>query len=392
MSGLSELTDPSAVMQAVQEFKDLGRDQFLDKYDLSPSARYFANIDGLHVDSKPLLSVAYGYQFPERGPLHVRHFAGGAQTRAALARFGHGLVVLPENLSGVVYGEIGECPAGTIFKDRREAFDAGVHRTTQAGIAGQGTGTQSICLSSGYSDDAIDGDLITYTGFGGRDASTGKHIADQQLTRGNLGLVENYKLGQPVRVLVKLSVLSDKPADTEYLYLGLFTVTGWAWGTRDGWKVLVYQLSAVGEQSLNPEEVTSSLARGEDLPAPRKSTSVNHLVRNYAVAQTVKTLYSDTCQICGLRLLTAAGAISQAAHIRPLGIPHNGPDSLSNLLCLCPNCHVQFDGHALSVEPDGTVLKFGQAAGKLFVDDRHQLNRQQLAYQREISSGKTVVT
>lgn len=230
MRALSDLTDPLAVSRAVQEFKDLGREAFLAKHELHPSVRYFADIEGLHIDSKPLLSVAYGYQFPDRGPLPVRYFAGGAETRKALSRFGYELVALPEANSGVVYGEIEECPAGTVFKNRREAFDAGVHRTTQAGIAGQAVGTQSICLSAGYSDDEIDGDLITYTGFGGRDASTGKHIADQQLVQGNLGLVENYELGRPVRVLVKMSVLSGKPSDSEYLYLGLFVVTNWAWG------------------------------------------------------------------------------------------------------------------------------------------------------------------
>ena len=389
MSALSELTDKEALLRAIDEFKDLGREAFLEKYGQHASARYFVSVDGLHIDSKPLLSVAYGYQFPDRGPLNVRHFAGGAETRAALARFGYELVVLPEMSSGVVYGEIEECPAGTVFKNRREAFDAGVHRTTQAGIAGQAVGTQSICLSEGYSDDEIDGDLITYTGFGGRDASTGKHIADQQLVQGNLGLVENYNLGRPVRVLVKLSVLSGNSSDTEYLYLGLFEVVSWSWGTRDGWKVLVYQLCVLGNQSLVPEEVAFSLARGEELPALRKSASVTRLVRNSAVARSVKKLYADTCQMCGLQLRTAAGTYSEAAHIRPLGIPHRGPDSLSNLLCLCPNCHTQFDGHALTVAPDGTVLKFDVPVGQLTVDDRHRLDFDQLEYQREISTGNT---
>lgn len=388
MSALSELTDPSAVSRAIEEFKDLGHEAFLEKHGQHPSVRYFVSVDGQQIDSKPLLSVAYGYQYPERGPLHVREFAGGAETRAALARFGYELVEIPEVSPGVVYGEIDDCPPGTTFKNRREAYDAGVHRTIQAGIAGQVTGTQSICLSAGYLDDEVDGDLITYTGFGGRDES-GKHIADQELSKGNLGLVENYKLGRPVRVLAKMSVLSGKSSDTDYLYLGLFSVISWAWGTRDGWKVLVYQLSAVGDQSLIPEEAALSLARGEDLPAPRKSSTVNRLVRNSAVAASVKKLYADTCQICGFQLLTAAGAHSEAAHIRPLGIPHQGPDSLSNLLCLCPNCHTQFDGHALTVAPDGTVLKFDVPVGNLTVDDRHQLDFAQLAYQREISTGKT---
>jgi putative restriction endonuclease len=367
----------------------MGRDSFLEKYGHRPSSRYFAEVAGLRIDSKPLLSVAYGYQYPDRGPLAVREFSGGGETRRALSRFGYELIEVPTpSMTGIYYGEVPDCPAGTVFKDRREAYDAGVHRTTQAGIAGQAQGTQSICLSDGYSDDKIQGDLITYTGFGGRNANTGQHIADQKLEKGNLGLVENYKLGRPVRVLVKESVLTGTRSDTDYLYLGLFTVAGWNWGTRDGYKILMYQLRAIAGESLIPGEVTEALTRGEDLPTQRRTSSVNRIVRNYEVAASVKRLYDNTCQICRTRLVTAAGPYSEGAHIRPLGIPHNGPDTLDNLLCLCPNCHALFDGHALTVLPDHTILKLGEPTGTLTVTAEHRLNDDHLAYQREISEGK----
>jgi putative restriction endonuclease len=392
MGALSDLTQASAVDRAVGEFRALGRESFLLKYGHRPSARYFAHIDGLHIDSKPLLSVAYGFQYPDRGPLEVRFFSGGEESRRALRRFGYELVELPSptGVPSVVYGEIPDCPAGTVFKNRREAYDAGVHRTTQAGIAGQAEGTQSVCLSDGYSDDEIQGDLITYTGFGGRDANTGRHIADQKLEQGNLGLVENYKLGRPVRVLVKESVLTGRRADTEYIYLGLFVVAGWSWGMRDGFKVLVYQLRAVAGDSITPDETAETLTRGEGTPTQRRTSTVNRILRNYDVAASVKRLYDNTCQICGTRLMTAAGPYSEGAHIRPLGIPHNGPDTLDNILCLCPNCHVLLDGHALSVLPDGTVLKRGEPAGTLTVSTAHNLNFSNLAYQLEISIGVSI--
>jgi putative restriction endonuclease len=388
---LTEITQSSAVARAVEEFRALGRDAFLKRHGQHPSSRYFADVDGLHIDSKPLLSVAYGYQYPDRGPLAVRDFSGGAETRRALRRFGYELVEVPAPPAGsaIYYGEVPECPAGTVFKDRREAYDAGVHRTTQAAIAGQADGTQSICLSDGYSDDKVQGDLITYTGFGGRDANTGRLIADQKLEKGNLGLVENYKLGRPVRVLVKESVLTGKRSDTAYLYLGLFTVAGWSWGERDDYKVLIYQLRAVAGDSLVPGEVADALVRGEDLPTQRRSSSVNRIVRNFDVAASVKRLYDNTCQICGTRLLTAAGPYSEGAHIRPLGVPHNGPDTLENILCLCPNCHALFDGHALTVHPDGTVLRLGESIGELTVAAEHRLNFEHLAYQLEISRAKS---
>jgi hypothetical protein len=47
-------------------------------------------------------------------------------------------------------------------------------------------------------------------------------------------------------------------------------------------------------------------------------------------------LYDFTCQICGTRLATPAGAYAEICHIKPLGRPHNGPDVPENILCLCP--------------------------------------------------------
>jgi putative restriction endonuclease len=40
----------------------------------------------------------------------------------------------------------------------------------------------------------------------------------------------------------------------------------------------------------------------------------------------------------------------EAAHIRALGFPHNGPAVLENLLCLCPNDHVLFDAGAIYID------------------------------------------
>lgn len=288
-----------------------------------------------------------------------------------------------------IYGAIPGVLPGARFLNRRAAFDAGVHRTTQAGIAGQAAGTQSICLSDGYSADEIQGDLITYSGFGGRDANTGRHVADQKLEQGNLGLVENMKLGRPVRVIARESVLTGRRADSSYIYLGLFSVQSWSWGMRDGYKVLVYQLQAVPEDSLIPADVAAALVRGEDVPPPRRKGTSNRIVRNYGVAVSVKRLYNDTCQICATRLETAAGPYSEAAHVRPLGIPHNGPDTLENLLCLCPNCHVLFDGHAITVTSAGKVLKLGKPQGSLRVQPTHRLNFDHLAYHREISESKS---
>ncbi|MBP3043693.1 HNH endonuclease [Arthrobacter jiangjiafuii] len=288
-----------------------------------------------------------------------------------------------------MFGEIPGSPPGTRFVNRRAAFDAGVHRTTQAGIAGTFEGSESICLSDGYSDDDIQGDLITYTGFGGRDPKTGRHVADQKLVQGNAGLVRDHELRLPVRVLAKESVLTGNKKGTSYIYLGLFLVTQWSWGERDGFKVLQFQLQADPLDSYTPAEISKALVRGEDLPPLRRTSLTNRRVRNAAVAETVKSLYKNTCQICRTQLRTAAGTYAEAAHVRPLGIPHDGPDILENLLCLCPNCHKAFDGHAVTVDESGKVYEFERYKSDLLIHQQHHLDMGYLAYHRDISKGKS---
>lgn len=152
---------------------------------------------------------------------------------------------------------------------------------------------------------------------------------------------------------------------------------------------MIYQLRAVAGDSLIPAEVAEALTRGENVPPARRSATVSRIVRNYDVAASVKRLYDNTCQVCGTRLLTAAGPYSEGAHIRPLGIPHNGPDSLDNMLCLCPNCHVLFDGHALTIRSDGTTVLLGKPTGRLKLAASHQLNYEHLAYQQQISKASS---
>ena len=78
---------------------------------------------------------------------------------------------------------------GARFETRRQLYDAGVHRALQAGIVGSGvTGAESIVLSGGYADDEDYGDLIIYTGHGGRDPEAGRQIEDQTFTRQNQAL------------------------------------------------------------------------------------------------------------------------------------------------------------------------------------------------------------
>jgi putative restriction endonuclease len=278
------------------------------------------------------------------------------------------------------YGHIPGEPVGTLYPSRRELADAGVHRPLQAGISGSSIEpADSIVLSGGYEDDEDYGDEILYTGQGGRDPTTREQIADQELTRGNMGLALSRTHGHPVRVIRGASHDSPYSPQSGYRYDGLFQVVdAWYETGRSGHKVWRYRLVQI------PDGAASAgiPARDPQLPlAPeRRESTVLRIVRDTAKAREIKRLYDFTCQVCGIRLEGSAGPYAEAGHIRPLGAPHNGPDVLENLLCLCPNHHVLFDLGGFAIQDDYALLGL---PGRLTVRPRHTINPAHLRYHRE---------
>lgn len=68
----------------------------------------------------------------------------------------------------------------------------------------------------------------------------------------------------------------------------------------------------------------------------------------------LKGRYDNACQFCGTRLgVGEERYYSEAAHIKGLGEPHNGPDVVANMLILCPNHHLQFDRGVLRLRKVG---------------------------------------
>ncbi|MEW5875429.1 MAG: HNH endonuclease [Candidatus Zixiibacteriota bacterium] len=90
-----------------------------------------------------------------------------------------------------------------------------------------------------------------------------------------------------------------------------------------------------------------------DAVVVRQLRQFNALQRNRASATALKALYENRCVFCDMRLQVGTDPTeyySQAAHIKPLGKPHDGPDKLGNMLILCPNHHLQFDRGLLRIE------------------------------------------
>lgn len=279
------------------------------------------------------------------------------------------------------FGPVPGIQEGNEYPTRQALHDVGIHPPTQAGISGSPLqGADSIVLSGGYEDDFDDGAIIIYTGHGGRDVATGKQVADQTFDRGNLALARNQLTGLPVRVTRGSRHASPLSPSSGYRYGGLYRVEDhWHEAGKSGFRIYRFRLvKTSGKVFTSPTGPLFSQAAMD--PTPRITTTVQRLVRNTATAQRVKEWHNFTCQICGIRLETPAGPYAEAAHIRPLGAPHHGPDEESNILCLCPNHHVLFDLGAFTIGPDYAVLGLG---GTLRLHPQHQIDGAHLQYHRE---------
>lgn len=274
-------------------------------------------------------------------------------------------------------GEIAGFAVGATFRDRAELLHAEVHRQNQAGISYVPQGpAESIVLNEGYEDDVDEGETVTYTGQGGRDPNTGQQIADQDLTRGNAALAVSHSQGSPVRVIRGPKLRSQFAPAAGYRYDGLYFVERyWEDVGRSGFRIWRYRLRR-DDGTRAPWQPPAMPPAG---PAPRVSGTIQRLVRNTVIGQRVKELHNYRCQVCGTRLETPAGPYAEAAHIQPLGRPHDGPDIEGNLLCLCPNHHVLFDDGAFGVADDFTLIGL---AGKLRMVSGHSLQAVFFEYHR----------
>lgn len=87
-SELSRLQSPVAVQEALDEFKRVGRTTFLERYGFGKSRDFMVrnSANGDLCDSKAIVGAAYGFQYPDEGPLKPNDFSGGEATVVAKLR------------------------------------------------------------------------------------------------------------------------------------------------------------------------------------------------------------------------------------------------------------------------------------------------------------------
>lgn len=284
------------------------------------------------------------------------------------------------------FGQIEGIFERTLFHDRRELHDKNVHRPLQAGISGSADeGADSIVISGGYEDDEDYGDEIIYTGEGGQDPISHAHIADQRLTGRNAALATSRLTGFPVRVIRSIFGGSARNKSAyRYRYDGLFQVVDyWQEVGRSGFRVWRFKLVKLDKIAFPDSDVIPNSTLGESSrePTARKEYYITRVVRDTEISKSVKQLYHYECQICRHSIETESGLYAEAAHIKGLGRPHNGPDSVENILCLCPNHHTMFDYGRIAIAEDLTIL--GLQSTRLYTHKDHHIGKEYVNYHRE---------
>jgi len=281
------------------------------------------------------------------------------------------------------FGDPPDVAVGTGFKNRQALRDAEVHAPLMAGISGtQAEGADSIVVSGGYLDDADYGDVIIYTGHGGNDPQTKRQIADQDVAaHGNAGLITSQLQGLPVRVIRGAGGHSQHAPAVGFRYDGLYRVTDhWTRTGAHGFRLVQFRLERFEDQ---PEVPLDQLDL-EGQPVALRKAVIQRQIRSTATVWKVKALHDDGCQVCGERLVVNGGTYSEGAHIRALGRPHLGPDTLDNILCLCPNHHVRLDYGGLYLSDDLTVIDAdsGAVIGPLRTHPMHRISLSHIRYHR----------
>jgi len=219
-----------------------------------------------------------------------------------------------------------------------------------------GARAESVVISGGYPDDCDFGNVIIFTGAGGQSApGSGIQIADQKMEGANKAMVRAQYDATPVHVIRGAGGDPKFSPVSGYRYDGLYDVMDHWWKkSAQGWKVMQFLLESIDPSA--PSTVGGPIGGGAPpsgkVNPDRRDRRFRGLVRDQKNVDWIKNCYDNTCQVCRTQLITDAGPISIAAHIQGLGQPHNGPDVVENMLCLCHNCHAIFDSGAFCINDD----------------------------------------
>ncbi len=287
----------------------------------------------------------------------------------------------PKVKEDFIFGEIEGVKVGDLFTDRKELAKAGIHKPPMHGIWGrESEGACSIVLSGGYEDDIDEIDFIYYTGAGGQNIPGGKQVKDQEFKKQNQALKLSCDYSLPVRVTRGHQLLNG-PREG-YRYDGLYNVEKYERVKgKSGFFICRFYMTSIS--SIENLQTTLVETFKEDyVPVVREDTVVSKIKRSVLNREKIKKIYDHKCQVCNISINTPNGNIAIGAHIKALGKPHNGPDTIDNMLCLCPNHHAQYDAFGFYIDPKTfKIVGLDELNDKkIKIDKKHKIQREFLEY------------
>lgn len=357
---LSELTAES-VVKAIEEFDQIGRDAFLQKYGFGTTRLYHLLANGRSYDSKAIGGAAHGY-LPGQSALAHDEFSGGdATVRRTLEKLGFTVTSARP--------EFFPTPGDVLTNNE-------LGRTFAVGNMGGMRRSSKLDLLVLISDpfkglyrDRWEGEILHYTGMGPR--------GDQSLTYAqNRTLNASPDTGIPVHLFEALEPL-------KYTYAGKVELVGSPYQedqiddegkTRTVWMFPVKLMtggakpSLTGEQARAIEAAQARIARrlptselrtraSKAKKQPHRRTAKAFVyVRDAVVAEYTKRLADGSCDLCDQRAPfrnKSKEHYLECHHI--VWLARGGEDTIGNTVALCPNCHRKM--HVLNTKADREKLK-----------------------------------
>lgn len=136
-------------------------------------------------------------------------------------------------------------------------------------------------------------------------------------------------------------------------------------------KDLFYSVDGIGKGVWGLRNYTpfdNGFEQHNEIIPNRANYNISRIIRDTTLSRKLKILHDNTCQICNLKLeIGENNSYSEGHHIKPLGNPHNGPDSQDNIIILCPNCHVLCDNFKIRLDKK-KLEKSGRNLNNLYID------------------------
>ena len=338
------LTSREAVLDAIAECDQMGRDEFLKKYGYKHSRLYPLHYEGHTYDSKAIAGVAFGKQHGT--PLLAKDFSGGLATVVpTLATLGFSATAARHPVEQLVMGT-------TYFrKDLREQFGGqlqkGIWTPKEFPVVFifSGESGEAYGYKDGWSDDGV----FKYTGEG--------QSGDMTFTSGNAAIRDHRDNGKD------LLLFEDLGKGKGVRYAGLFECA--TWEDVDGFdkdenprKIIVFSLIPVNTSASDYSEnvlTQSPQARPFPIEELRQAAyAASKTEKTSAKTSTRKSWYERSEKVRDYVLARSNGvceACDQEAPFTkkdgsPYLEPHHtkrlsdeGPDHPAWVGAICPNCH-----------------------------------------------------